>query len=273
MAEAGAATERFRPYRRMLGAQVRAQTSYRVSFVTELVGAALFTALDLLTVVVIFRVTRTLGGFTFPAAFLMSALAGLSFATADLVAGNVEKLRQGIRTGQLDVLFVRPLGILRQLVATDFELRRIARVVEGAVALGIACALARVGRSAADVGLVATTLLAGTAFFSALFVAGATVTFWWIDSGEFANGFTYGGRDFTSYPVTVYGAFFRRLFAFGLGFAAVAYYPTLTLLHHPDPLGLPTWTGWLAPVVAALAVAVAALVWRTGIRHYRSTGS
>jgi ABC-2 type transport system permease protein len=205
--------------------------------------------------------------------FLMSTTAGLAFASADLVVGNVEKLRQGIRTGQLDVLFIRPLGILRQLVATDFELRRLGRVVEGLVALGIAAALARVEWSVAATALVVLTVLAGMLFFGALFVAGATVTFWWIDSGEFANGFTYGGRDFTSYPITVYGTFFRRLFAFGLGFAAVAYYPTLTLLHRPDPLGLPTWTGWLAPAVAAAAATLATAAWRAGVRHYRSTGS
>src|SRR5262249_22715178 len=159
------------------------------------------TGLDLLTVLVIFRVTRTLGGFAFPSVFLMSTISGLSFAAADLTVGNVEKLRLGIRTGQLDVLFIRPLGILRQLIATDFELRRIGRVVEGLVAVAIACALAHVAWSVPVAVLLVLTVLSGTVFFGALFVAGATVTFWWIDSGEFANGFTYGGRDFTTYPV------------------------------------------------------------------------
>lgn len=283
-AETGAATrpqpatgtvagERFRPYRSMLAAQMRAQRSYRASFAIEVAGATLFTALDLLTVLVIFRVTRTLGGFPFRVVFLMSTTSGLAFACADLVAGNIDRLRTSIRTGQLDTAFVRPLGILSQLIATDFELRRAGRVVEGVVALGIACGLAHVRWSASAVLLLTLTLLAAAVFFFALFVAGATVTFWWIDSGEFANGFTYGGRDFTTYPVNVYGSLFRRLFAFGLGFAAVAYYPTLTLLHLPDPLGLPSWTGWLSPAVAAVAATVAAAAWRSGVRHYRSTGS
>ena len=58
--------------------------------------------------------------------------------------------------------------------------------------------------------------------------------------------------DFTSYPITVYGEVFRRLFAFGLGFAFVSYYPTLAIPGQPDPLGLPPWVGWLSPLVAAL---------------------
>src|SRR5262245_65473798 len=121
--------------------------------------------------------------------------------------------------------------------------------------------------------MVPVAVASGTVFFASVFVTGSTVAFWWIDSGEFANGFTYGGRDFTTYPMTVYAALFRRVFAYGLGFAFVAYYPTLVLLDHPDPLGLPAWIGWLSPAVAALAATIAATAWRTGVRPYPSTGS
>ena len=40
-----------------------------------------------------------------------------------------------------------------------------------------------------------------------------------------------------------------------------------------DPLGYPDWTQWLSPLVAAVMVAGTMLVWRTGVRQYRSTGS
>jgi ABC-2 type transport system permease protein len=88
-----------------------------------------------------------------------------------------------------------------------------------------------------------------------------------------ANSFTYGGRETTTYPMTVYEGLFRRVFAFALGFGFVAYYPALALLGRADPLGLPGWVGWVSPAVAVPAVGVAALMWRTGVRHYRSTGS
>jgi ABC-2 type transport system permease protein len=65
----------------------------------------------------------------------------------------------------------------------------------------------------------------------------------------------------------------RRLFAYGLGFAFVAYYPALTLLDRRDPLGAPAHLGYASPLIAVVAAAAAGLLWRTGIRHYRSTGS
>jgi ABC-2 type transport system permease protein len=121
--------------------------------------------------------------------------------------------------------------------------------------------------------LVVLAPLAGLAFFGSIFVATAAVAFWWIESGEAGSAFTYGGRDFTAYPITVYGAVFRRVFAYGLGFGFVAYYPALALLGRADPLGLPSWVGWVSPAVALVAVAAAAAAWGVGIRHYRSTGS
>jgi len=55
--------------------------------------------------------------------------------------------------------------------------------------------------------------------------------------------------------------------------AFVAYYPALFILGRPDPIGLPPFTPFLTPAVAAATAVIAAVAWRTGIRHYRGTGS
>jgi ABC-2 type transport system permease protein len=257
----------------MARAQFRAQTQYRLSFTIDLAGTTVGATLDLVTVLVLFRVTRTLAGFRLADAFLMATLASVGFVAADLLTGHVDRLAFTIRTGQLDTLLVRPLGVLPQLVVADLAPRRFGRVVQALVALALALRFARVEPTPAHVAMLVLAVLSGVVFFSAWFVAGATVAFWWIDSGEFANGFTYGGRDFTAYPMTVYSGLFRRIFGYGLGFAFVAYHPALVLLDRADPLGGPRWLGWSAPLVAGAAALAAAGSWRIGIRHYRSTGS
>jgi ABC-2 type transport system permease protein len=260
-------------YRALLRGQARAQASYRVSFVVDLLGNVGATVFDVLTVLVLFRATRSLGGFGLRETLLMAGLSAVSFATADLIVGNVERIRQHVRTGLFDTVLVRPLGALPQLLLMDLPLRKLSRCAFGLTVYGTALGLAGVDWTAARVLLAVLAPLAGTVFFGSVFVATATVAFWWVDSGELGNSVTYGGRDFTTYPVTVYGGWFRTLFAYGMGFAFVAYHPALALLGRPDPLGLPAWVSWLAPGVAVVAATLAALVWRTGVRHYRSTGS
>jgi ABC-2 type transport system permease protein len=203
----------------------------------------------------------------------MVALTAFMFATADLVVGNIEKVKTYVRTGRMDAVLVRPLGALPQLVLMDLPLKKVSRSVFGLVVLVVALRLADIAWTPARAALLVAAAAAGVAFFAAIFVAGASVAFWWVESGELANSFTYGGRDFTSYPVTLYQGWFRAAFAYGLGFAFVCYQPALALLGRADPLGLPSWAGYAAPLVAVPAVAAAAVLWRLGIRHYRSTGS
>jgi len=257
----------------LLRAQARSQASYRTSFVIDLAGNIGATLFDVVTVFVLFGVTRALGGFELREAMVIVGLSACSFATADLMFGSVSRIQQYVRTGLLDAVLVRPLGALPQLLMMELPLRKVSRSLFGLAVLVTALVAADVDWTPARAVLVVVAPLAGVAFFAAIFVAGATVAFWWIDSGEISSSFTYGGKDFTRYPVTVYSGWFRSLFAYGLGFAFVAYYPALALLGRADPLGLPTWVGWVAPGVAGIAVAGAAVAWRVGIRHYRSTGS
>jgi ABC-2 type transport system permease protein len=253
--------------------QARSLTSYRASFAMELGSNVIATAMDVLTVLVLFRVSRTLGGFTLGEALLVVGLSSSGFATADLAVGNIDRIKFYVRTGLLDAVLVRPLGALPQLLLMDVPLRKLTRSLFGTSVLVVAAANAGIDWTPARVALVVFTPLAGAVFFSSIFVASAAVAFWWVETGELGNAFTYGGRDFTSYPITVYSGWFRRVFAYGMGFAFVAYYPALALLGRADPLGLPSWVGYVSPAVAVVAATAAAAVWRVGIRHYRSTGS
>ncbi|MEV1287853.1 ABC-2 family transporter protein [Micromonospora sp. NPDC049679] len=272
MADA-APTGAVRAYVALLRGQARAQASYRTSFVVELVGNVGATVFDVLTVVVLFQVTRTLGGFALREAMVIVGMSACAFAAADLSFGNIDRLKQYVRTGLLDAVLVRPLGALPQLLLMDLPLRKLSRALFGVAVLVVALARADIAWTPARLALAVVAPLAGVLFFGSIFVASASLAFWWIESGEVGAAFTYGGRDVTSYPMTVYSGWFRRLFAYGLGFAFVAYYPALALLGRPDPLGRPSWMGWLAPGVALAAAFAAAAAWRVGIRHYRSTGS
>jgi ABC-2 type transport system permease protein len=257
----------------MLGGQWRSVLSYRASFVVELITNIGATALDILAVLVIFRTTRTVAGFTLPEALLMVSLSSCAFNLADFAVGNIDRLNTYVRSGLMDSVLVRPLGALPQLVLMDLPLRKVLRLALAVAVLVLAMRVNDVDWTPARVLLAFVAPLAGAVFFGSIFVLSATLAFWWVDSGQLGNAFTYGGRDFTAYPVPVYAGWFRAVFAYGLGFGFVAYQPALALLGRADPLGLPAWAGFVSPLVAFAAAGVAALVWRSGIRHYRSTGS
>jgi ABC-2 type transport system permease protein len=139
--------------------------------------------------------------------------------------------------------------------------------------LGYALLAVHVTWTPARVLLIIASPLSGAVFFGAIWVTATSVCFWVVDGRELANSVTYGSNEFTSYPITIYPDWVRRLLAFVVPGAFVAYYPVLGLLGKSDPLGLPAVLQWCAPLVAVVAVAAAALVWRTGLRRYVGTGS
>ena len=59
------------------------------------------TVLDVVTVLVLFGVTRTLGGFDLREALVVVGLSACAFAPADLLVGNIERIKLYVRTGPL----------------------------------------------------------------------------------------------------------------------------------------------------------------------------
>jgi ABC-2 type transport system permease protein len=262
-----------RAYAALLGGQWRSLLSYRASFVVEMVTNIGGTALDVLTVLVMFRATKVIGGFTLPQAILMVSLSSSAFVLADFTVGNIDQLKTYVRAGTMDAVLVRPLSAMAQLLLMDLPVRKALRLVLAFVTLAVGLHVNHISWTLPRVLLLVGAPLFGAVFFGAIFVLSASLAFWWVDSGQLGSAFTYGGRDFTAYPVSVYGGWFRAVFAYGLGFGFVAYQPALALLGRADPLGLPAWAGYVSPLVALVAASLAAVVWRAGIRHYRSTGS
>ena len=100
------------------------------------------------------------------------------------------------------------------------------------------------------------------------------MSFWLVDGREVANSVTYGSDFATSYPITVYGPWLRRIMCFVVPGAFVAYFPALALTGRPDPLGLPRLRCATAPRSSRRPWSGSPrCVWRAGVRRYQGTGS
>lgn len=260
-------------YPKLIGARLKSQLTYRASFAIDFLSQVLAQSYELIVILVLFSQVNALGGFSKNEVLLMYAFAGAAFGVADLFAGQLDNLPTYIRTGTFDVLLMRPLGTLPQIMCSDIRLRRIGRITGALAVMAYALSHVSIEWSAAKVVLTILTPIAGAVIYSAVWVVACSVCFWIVEGREFANAVTYGSNAFTSYPINVYSAPLRWVMAFIVPGAFIAYYPSLALLGREDPLGLPGWVGWTSPLVAALAAAVAGLVWRFAVRHYRGTGS
>ncbi len=262
-------------YWRLVSARIRSQMQYRLSFLADVLSTFLGTFVEFGAIAIFYLNFPSIGGWTLGEVALLYGMSAISFASAELLVSGFDSFPLVIRGGEFDRVLVRPLGAFFQVLASEFALRRLGRFSQGVVALLFALALTGVVRSWTAVHWIGLSLFAlgGTLFFSGLFVIGATYSFWTVESLEIMNIMTYGGTEMTSYPMHIYQDWIRQLFTFIIPMAFVNYYPALWLLGKPDPMGLPTWTAWLAPPACAAVFAASVAFWGFGIRHYTSTGS
>jgi ABC-2 type transport system permease protein len=260
-------------YVRLSAASIRSRLQYRLSFALDFVTALLATLLDFVVILVIFAHVPQLGGWSrWEVGFLYGA-AGISFGLADLMVGRLDEFGELIRRGSFDVLLVRPHGTLFQVVASEFAIRKLGKVAQAAAILGLAVANLQIAWDAARLLLVLAMIASGAAIFAAIWIGGAAIGFWTTEINEARNAFTYGGSVLTAYPIDIFGAWAGRFLVFVVPLAFVAYYPSLFVLGRRDALGGPGWLSFTSPLIAGLLLVVARLAWRSGVRHYRSTGS
>jgi ABC-2 type transport system permease protein len=259
-------------YRAILGARMRAQTAYRISFTVDVLGTVGVGLTELAEVYVIFANVPVLGGLTFRQALVVFALSNIAYSLADMVVGHLDTVPTFIRAGTIDAFYLRPLPLLAQLVTSDISLRRFGRFGVALVVFVAALRVNDVAWSGRTVAALLIGVIAGTAIVAALFVSASALQFFLVEGSEFTNAFVYGGSYASQQSAQVFPGPIRVLFTYIVPAAFVAYLPTLVLLDLPGAALLPAWLGWLAPVVAVLAWAVALILWRLGTGHYEGAG-
>jgi ABC-2 type transport system permease protein len=260
-------------YRRLVGARIRADWQYRTSFVLFLLAQFVVALSDFAAIAVIFAAVDDLAGWSGPEVAFLYAMSGVAFGLGDLFVSPVEWASRHIKAGTFDQFLIRPVGVLWQLLATEFAPRRLGRTVQPLVVLVISLTLVDVDWGPAPVGLVLVTIVSSTAIFGAIWVVTSSLAFWTVETQELANSFTYGGDFLTDYPIDVLAGWLRRLVIFVVPLASVGYLPAVGLFDKPMPYDLPRAAAWSGPFVAVAVTLLARGVWGLAIRHYRSTGS
>ncbi len=264
-------------YRKLTGAQVRSQMQYRTSFVLESIAQFAGNVLDFVVVVIFFERMPSLGGWSLPEIALLYGLSSVAFGLSDMVIAGFDYTYFGpymVRLGEFDRVLIRPVNTFLQVLTSQFTLKRLGRIGQGAVVLGWALLALNRTWTPIQIAYMLVAIGGGIVFFSGLFIFGSGISFWTVDSLETMNMATYGGQFLTQYPMSIYGDVIRAFFTFVIPMAFINYYPTLWLLGKPDPLGAPVGLmALLAPVVCLLMFAIGVAMWRRGVKRYASTGS
>jgi ABC-2 type transport system permease protein len=261
-------------YFRLIGARIRAQMQYKVSFWLELIGFAAVTGLEFGVVVILFGRFPSVGGWTMAEVGLLYGISSISFGLAEMVGRGFDlPFEVMMLRGSFDGVMIRPLGSFFQILASEFQLRRMGRVFQGVAVLGYAFSQLSIAWAPAKLLILPLAIASAAVVYLALLVIGATVCFWTVKTPEVINIFTVGGDFLISYPLAIYNEWVRGVFLFVIPLAFCTYPAALLILGRSDPHGLPAGLAWAAPLIAGLFLILARGFWHVGVTYYQSTGS
>jgi ABC-2 type transport system permease protein len=259
-------------YRILIGSRIRSQLAYRASFWLNVATSVAVGLVEFAEIYAIFVNVPVFGGLDLRQSALVFALANMGFALADTIFGQLDTIPSYLRLGRLEVLLVRPMPLLLQLVTSEVQMRRLGRLAVGVLIVVIVLPGLDLSYTAGTVYLLVVTPFVGAAIYGAFFATAGGVQFFLIDGGEFTSAFVYGGSYAGQLPGSVLITPIRILFTFVFPATVTAYLPSLLIMGLPGPRFLPAWLGWFAPVFAVWSWLLAWLAWRAGIRRFTGAG-
>ncbi len=247
---------------------------YRLSFVLRIVAASAQLLLEFVAVWALVRRFGTVGGWRFGPLLFLLGVSGMTFRLSDaIVGGSVERCAEMVRTGRLDVLLVRPLGLLWQVIGDAFAVRRLMQLATMVPFAVIGVAHAGIHWTPLRALILAVVVVNSTAVFTSVFVIVNCLGFWAPTSQEIGNAFTYGGAQMAKYPIHLFDGWVRVISLSLIPVGVTVYLPSFLLFDAPNPLGVMWWQSSLALASGMPLAFAASAVWRFAVNHYQSTGS
>jgi ABC-2 type transport system permease protein len=262
-----------RLYFRYAGISFRSQMEYRTSFLIRSVAHFTITGVEFVGLVALFQRFGNIDGWTLPQVGLFYGMVSVAFAIAEAVPRGFDVFPAMIKSGDFDRILSRPRSPALQILGQEFQLMRVGRFLQGMLVLIWSAGRLGIEWTIPSVILVMFAIAGGACLFSGLFIFGAALCFWTIESIEIVNCVTYGGVETAQFPLSIYRPWFRSFFTFVVPLATINYVPVQAILSFSGAGDSGKFVYWMSPLAGFAFLVLCIQFWRIGVRHYTSTGS
>lgn len=249
---------------------LKSQIQYRVSFWLLSAGQFLIPFSVFAGLYFLFERFNSIQGWSFYEVALCFSVTHIAFSISECFARGFDTFSSLVVSGEFDRLLVRPRNTVLQVLGSKFEFTRIGRLLQSVIVFVWAVTSLSIHWDVFKSVTVLLMVVSGVFVFTGIFILGATLCFWTVQGIEVTNIFTDGGREMSQYPLNIYKKWVTRFFTFVIPFGCVNYLPLMFVLDKVEGSRI---SFILTPLYGVFFLVPCLLVWRFGVRHYRSTGS
>lgn len=213
-----------------------------------------------------------IGEWTVERILLVYSIALTSFGLAKTLCTGFDYFPRMVMTGGFDRLMLRPAPLFVQVASSELNLHRIGNFIGGFTVMAWSLYALDVKLTAASAAMLALAVTGGVLVYTGAFVITSGAAFFTVRGLEWSLIFTSAAHEVTRIPADYMPRFLRNAFTFVMPMLAVAYYPAVYIIGMGTETNPPLY-GWLALPAGAVFFGISMVVWRVGVRRYKSTGS
>lgn len=247
---------------------VQSVMQYKASFVLMILGRFILAFSEFVAIKFLFSGFEQIKGYTYGDVLLCFSIIQMTFTLAELFGNGFEAFSGMVRGGEFDRMLLRPCSPILQIMGTNFEIGRIGPLLTALVTLVLGIKNSAVTWNVCTVGTLLAMIVGATLLFIGLFMVEASFCFFSIEGIALFNALTYGAKAHGKYPLDIYGKGITRFCTYVIPYTLIQYYPLQFLLGKTD-----RWQLAFCPLGVVPFVGICYLIWRFGVRHYKSCGS
>lgn len=241
---------------------------YKMSFLLMILGRFLVAFGELAAIRFLFYDITQIKGYSYGDILLCFSVIQMSFTFAELFGNGFKVFSRMVRRGEFDRMMLRPRSLILQVIGSRFEVGRTGPLLTALITLVLGIRQSQVKWSLLTVWTMAAMITGGTLLFVGLFMLEASFCFFSVEDTSLINILTYGAKEHGKYPVDIYGKGILRFCTYVIPYTLIQYYPLQFLLGKTR-----NWHLAFYPIGIIIFLLICYLLWRFGVKHYKSCGS
>ena len=243
---------------------------YKANVIIGIIAFLFAEATSLLTLYFLVSTVPSIDGYSIYQVGLLFGLVNMAVGIDHLLTDKLWTVAYfEVKLGKLDHMFLRPLPILFQVIASEVQLEALGELII-ALAMIILCgSQAQITGGIGAILLVILGIICAAVIISSFKILVASLAFKFKRSGPLLQ-FIYNFSGFTKYPMTIYPKAIRVILTFIIPLGLCLFYPFENLF---NPISNPALIALAMVGFTAVFSSICVFVWTRFVKMYESTGT
>ncbi|GFN31150.1 ABC transporter permease [Paenibacillus xylaniclasticus] len=248
----------------------KTRLTYRADFWIEVLSDLMFQGLNLIFILIVFRQTPTLGGWSEAEVVFVYGFFMVPYGIFSTFFNLWNFAERYIAKGEMDRVLTRPAHSLFQVTLENMDPPSLIGSLIGFIIMAISYSQLGLTIQWLDIPVMLLLIFSAVIIYAGMYTALTAISFY-SDAPTGILPLMYNIQSYGRYPVNIYNKIIRFVLTWLLPFAFVGVIPASYFLEHKSDniASLALYT----PLVGLIVFVLGLSVWNRGVKRYRGAGS